>query len=147
MSDSLQPHGLQHTRLFHPSLSPRVCSNSCPLTQWCHPAISSSIEPFSSCPQSFLATGSFPVSQQLASDGQNIGSSTLASVLSVNIHCWLTSRLTDLISLLFKGLSRLFSNTTIWKHQFFGAQPSIWSNSHIHTWLLDYSFNFTDLCQ
>ena len=97
--------------------------------------ISSSVAPFSSCLQSFPASGSFPVGQNFASGGQSIGISASASVLHINIHGWLPLRLTGLISLLSKGLSRIFSSTTVWKHQFFGAQPSSWSNSHIHIWL------------
>ena len=143
MSDSLRPHGLQHTRLPCPSPSPGVCSNSCSLSQWCHPTISSSVIPFS-CPQSFpasgsfpmRASGSFPMSQSLESDGQSIGVSASASVLSMNIQDWFPLGLTGLIFLLSKGLSRVLSNTTVQKHQLFGAQTSIWSNSHIHTWLL-----------
>ena len=129
-------HILQHARLPCPSLSPRACSNSCPLSQWCHPAISSSVIPFSSCPQSFPASGSFPVSQIFASGGESIGAS--ASVLTVNSQGWFPLGLTGLISLLsLKGLSRVFSSTTVRKHQFFGTQLSLWSNSHIHTWLLE----------
>ena len=133
---TLQPHRLQHTRLPCPSLSPRVCSNSCLLRQWCHPAISSSVIPFSSCPQSCPASRSFPVSQLLASDGQSIEASASASVLPKYIQDWFPLGLIGLI-LLSKGLSRVFSNTTVWKHWFFGTQPSLWSNSHIHTWLLE----------
>ena len=135
-SDSLQLHGPQGARLPCPSLSPRVYSNSCPLSQWCYPTMSSSAAPFSSCPQSFPASGSFPMSQLFPSGGQSIGAS--ASVLPVNIQGWFPLGLTGLISLLSKGLSRVLSNTTIWKHQFFGAQP-LWSNSHICTWLLEKS--------
>ena len=123
VSDSLRPHGLQHARLPCPSPSSRVCSNSCPLSQWCHPTISSSVFPFSSCPQSFPASGSFLVSQFFASGGQSIGVS--ASVLPMNIQDWFPLRWTGLISLLSKGLSGVFSNTTVRKHQFFGAQPSL----------------------
>ena len=122
MPNSLQPHGLQHTRLPCPSLSPGVCSTSCPLSWWCHPTISSSIIPFSFCPQSFPASGSFPVSWLFALGGQSIGVS--ASVLPVNIQDWFPLGLTGLIPLQSKGLSRVFSSTTIWKHQFFSAQPS-----------------------
>ena len=136
MSNSLQPHRLQHTRLLCPSLSPRGCSNSCPLRPWCHPTISSSVTPFS-CPQSFPASGSFLVSQHFTPDGQSIGASASASVLPVNILGWVPLGLTGLISLQSKGLSRVFSNTTVQKHQFFGAQPSLWSNSHFCTWLLE----------
>ena len=112
-SDSLWPHGLQHTRLPCPSLSPRVCSNSCPWSQWCHPTISSSVIPFSSCFQSFPTSGSFPMSQFFASCGQNIGPSSSASVLPMNIQDWFPLELTGLISLQSKGLSRVFSNTTV----------------------------------
>ena len=116
-------------------LSPRVCSNSCPLSWWCHPAISSSVLPSSSCPQSFLASGSFPMSRLFVPGSQSIGAS--ASALPMNIQGWFPSGLTGLISLLSKRLSRVFSGTTIQKHQFFGTQPSLWSNSHIHTWRLE----------
>ena len=134
MSDSLWPYGLQHTRLPCPSLSPRVCSNSCSLSRWCHPTISSSVTHFS-CHQSFPASGSFPVSWLFASGSQSNGAS--ASVLTMNIQGWFPSGLTGMISLLSKGLSRVFSITTVWKHQFFSAQPSLLSNSHIYTWLLE----------
>ena len=112
-----------------------VCSNSCPLSQWCHPAISSSVAPFSSCPQTFPASGSFPVSLLFVSGGQSIGASVSTSVLPVNIKGWFPLGLTGLI-LQSKGLSSVFSSATVWKHPFFGAQPSLWSNCHIHTWLL-----------
>ena len=115
MSDSLQPHGLQHARPPCPSPTPGVYSNSCPLSRWCHPAISSSVVPFSSCPQSFPASGSFLMSQLFASDGQSIGAS--ASVLPMNIQGWFPFGLIGLISLLSKGLSRIFSNTTVQMHQ------------------------------
>ena len=121
VSDSLRPHGLQHTRLPCPSPSPRACSNSCPSSQWCHPTISSSVASFSSCPQSFPASGSFPMSGLFASGGQSIGASASASVLLMNIQGWFPWGLTDLISLQSKGLSRVFSSTTIWKHQFFSC--------------------------
>ena len=111
MSNSLCPHGLQHARLPCPSPTPGACSNSCPLSQWCHPTISSSVVPFSSCPQSFPASGSFLMSQFFASDGQSIGAST--SVLSMNIQDWFPLGLTGLISLLSKGLSKVFSITTV----------------------------------
>ena len=114
MSDFLQPHGLQHTRLPCP-VSPRVCPDSWPLIRWCHPTISSSLVPFSSCLQSFPASGSFPMSQFFTSGGQSFGAS--ASVLPVNIQGWFPLGLTGLISLLSKGLSRVFSSTTIQKHQ------------------------------
>ena len=134
MSDSSQPHELQHARFPYPSLSPRVCSNSCPLSRWCHPTISS-CHPFSFCPQSFPALGSCPMSWLFASGGQNIGA--LALVLPVSIQGWFPLGLTSLICLLPKGLSRVFSNTTVPKNQFFSTQPSLWSNSHICTWLLE----------
>jgi len=125
----LRLHGLWHARLPCPSLSPWVCSNSYPLSQWCHPT---SVIPFSSCPQSFSASGSFPVSQLFASGGQSIGASASALVLPVNIQGWFPLGLTGWISLLSKGHSRVFSSTTVKKHPFFGTQPSLWSNSHIH---------------
>ena len=131
---SLQLHGLQHARLPCPSLSPRVCSNSCPLSQWCHPTISSSVVSFSSCLHSFPASGSLPMSQLFTSGGQRIGVSALASVLPMNIQGWFPLGLTSVISLLSNGLSRVFSSTTIWKHQFFSAQSSLWSNSHMTIW-------------
>ena len=133
----LWPHGLQHTRLPCPSPPPGACSNSCPLSWWCHPTISSSVVPFSFCLQSFPASGSFPMTQFFASGGQTIGTSASTSVLPMNIEGWFPLGLTDLISLLAKGPSRVFSNTTVRKHRFFGPQPSLWSNSHIHTWLLE----------
>ena len=117
MSDSLWPHGLQHARLPYPSLSPGVHSNSCPLSWWCHPTISSSIIAFSS-PQSYPASGSFPVSWLFTSGGQSIRASASASVLPMNIQGWFPLGLTSLISLLSKGLSRVFSSTTARKHQF-----------------------------
>ena len=127
MSDSLQPHELLHTRLPCPSLSPRVWSNSFPLSWRCHPIISFSVAPFSSCPQSFPASWSFPVSFLFTSGGQIIGLSALASVLPKNILGLFPLGLTGLISLLSKGLARVFSSTTVWKHQFFGTQPSLFS--------------------
>ena len=135
MSDSLRPHELQHCRLPYPSLSPWLCSNSCPLSQWCHPSISSSVVSFSSCPQSFPASGSFPVSQLFTSGGQSIRAS--ASVLPMSIQGWFPLGWTDLVSLLSKGLSRVFSNTTVQKCQFLGTQPYLWANSHIYIWLLE----------
>ena len=132
VSDSLQPHGLQHARLPCPSLSPRVCPNSYLLSQWCHPAISSSsVPPISFCLQSFPASGPFPMRQFFTSGGQSTGAS--ASVLPMNIKGWFPLGLTDLISMQSKGLSRVFSYITVQKHQFFGAQLSLWSNSHIYT--------------
>ena len=136
-SDSYWPHGLQHARLPCPSPTPRAYSNSCPSSWWCHPTISSSVIPFFSCLQSFPASGSFPMSQFVASCGQSIGASASASVLPMNIQDWFPLGWTGWISLLSKGLSRVFSNTTVQKHQFFSAQLSLWSNSHIHTWLLE----------
>ena len=124
MSDCLWPHGLQHSRLPYPSLSPRVCSNSCPLSQWCHPTISSSIVPFSSCLQSFPSSGSFPLRQFFTSSGQSFGASASASVFPMNIQDWFPLVLTGLISCQSKGCSRVFSNTTVKKHQFFRAQHS-----------------------
>ena len=137
MSDSLWPHESQHARHPCPSQTPGVFSNSCPLSQWCHPAISSSVVPFSSCPQSLPASGSFPMSQLFAWDGQNIGVSASASVLPVNTRDWSPLGWTGWISLQSKGLSRVFSDTTVQKHQFFSAQLSSQSNSHIHTWPLE----------
>ena len=189
MSDSLRPYRLQHIRLPCPSASPGACPNSCPLSRWCHPTISSSVVHFSSCPQSFPASRSFPMSwlftsggpsigalasvfpmniqgwfplgltglislqskrlsrvfwsiiiwkhQFFASGGQSIGASASASVFPMNIQGWFPLGLTSLISLQSKGLSRVFSSPTVWKHQFFRTQPSLWSSSHIHTWLLE----------
>ena len=137
MSDSLWSHGLQYTRLPCPSLSSGACSSSCPLSWWCHSTISSSVVPFSSYLQSFPASGSFLMSELFVSGGQSIGASASALVLPMNIQDWFPLGLTNLISLQSKGLSRVFSNTTVWKHQFFSAQPLLWSNSHIHTWLME----------
>ena len=134
MSNSLWPNGLQHARLPCPWPTLRVCSNSCPLSRWCHPTISPSVIFFSLRSQSFAASGSFQMSQFFASGGQSIRAS--ASVLPMNIQDWLLLGLTGLISLQFEGLSRVFSNTTVQNHQFFSAQLSLWSSSHIHTWLL-----------
>ena len=133
MSDCLQPHELQHARLLCLSLSPWVCANSHPLSQWCHPTISSSVVPFSSSPQSFPASGSFPVSQFFSSGGQSIGASASALVLPMNIQDWFPLGLTSLISLQSKGYSRVFSNTTVQKHQFFGAQLCMVQLSHPYT--------------
>ena len=135
-SDSLRPHGLQHARLPCPSPTLGACSDSCPSSWWCHPTILSSVISFSSCTQSFPASGSFPVSQFFTSGGQSVGASASASVLSMNIQDWFPLELTGWICLPSKGLSRVFSNTTVQKHQFFGAQLSLWSNSHIHLWQL-----------
>ena len=123
MTDSLPPHGLRHTRLPCLSLSPGACSNSCPLSWWCHPTISSSVACFSSCLQSVPASRSFPVSWVFTSGDQTIGAS--ASVLPMNIQGWFPLGLTSLVSLQSKGLSRVFSSNTVQKHQFFGAQPSL----------------------
>ena len=125
ISDSWQPHGLQHARPPCPSPTPGAYSNLCPLSQWCHPTISSSVVPFSSCLQSFPASGSFPMSQLFTSDGQSIGVSASASVLPMNIQDWFPFGWTGWVSLQSKGLSRVFSNTTVQKHQFFGAQLSL----------------------
>ena len=129
VSDSLQSHGLQHARLCCPSPSPGVWSNSCPLSQWCHPTISSSIILFSSLLQPFPASRSSPMSQLSTSGGQNIGVSAVASVLPMNIQDWFLLGLTGLISLQCKGLSRVFSNTTVQKRQFFHAQLSLWEGA------------------
>ena len=134
---TLQSHGLQHIRLLCTSLSPGDCSNSCPLSRWCYITITSSAIPFSSCLQSFPASGSFPMSWLFVSGGQNIAASASASVLPMNIQDWFPLGSTGLIFLLSKGLSRVFSSTTIWKHQFFSAQLSSQSNSYIHTRLLE----------
>jgi len=131
-SDSLRPHGLQHARPPCPSPTAGAYSNSCPSSRGCHPTISSSVIPFSSHLQSFPASGSCPMSQFFASGGQIIGAS--ASVLPMSIQGSFPLGLTGLISLQSKGLSKVFSNTTVQKHQFFGAQLSLWSNSHIHIW-------------
>ena len=133
MSDSLRPHGLQHARLSCPSPTPR--NYLWPLSWWCHPIISSSVIPFSSCPQPFPASGSFQMSQLFASGGQSIEVS--ASVLPMNIQDWFPLGWTGWISLQSKGLSRVFSTTTVQKHQFFRAQLSLQFNSHIHTWPLE----------
>ena len=128
-------HGLQHARLPCPTLTPRAYSNSCPLSRWYHPTISSSVVPFSSCLQSFPASGSFPMSQFFASGGQSIGAS--ASIIPMNIQDWSPLGWTGWISLQSKGLSRVFSSITIQKHQFFCVQPSLWSSSYIYTRLLE----------
>ena len=137
VSDSLRPHGLQHARLPCPSPVPGAYSNSCPLYRWYHPIISSSAIPFSSHLQSFPASGAFPVSWTFASGGQNIGVPASASVLPMTIQDWFSLGLTGWTSLQTKGLSRVFSNTTVQKHKFFGTQPSLCSNPHIPTWLLE----------
>ena len=137
VSDSLWPHESQHIRPPCPSPTPRVHSDSCPSSQWCHPAISCSVVPFFSCPQSLPASESFPMSQLFAWGGQSVGVSASASVLPVNTQDWFTVGWTGWISLLSNGLSRVFSNTTVQKHQFFGTQLSSQSNSHIYTWPLE----------
>ena len=140
MSDSLGLHGLQHARLSCLSPTPGACSNLCPSSQWCHPTISSSVVPFSSCLQSFPASGSFPMSQLFTSGGQSIGAS--ASVLPTNIQDWFPLGLTGLISLQSKGLSRVFSNTTVHKYQLFGAHllygPTL---TFIHDYWKNHSFD------
>ena len=134
---SLQPHKLQHARPPCPTPTPRVHPNSRPWSRWFHPAISSSVIPFSSCPQSLPMSESFPMSQLFAWGGQSTGVSALASFLPKNTQDWFPLEWTGWISLQSKGLSRVFSNTTVQKHQFFSAQPSSQSNSHIHTWPLE----------
>ena len=141
VSDCLWPHGLQHSRPPYPSPTARVYSDSCPLSPWCHPTISSSVYPFS-CLQSFPASGSFQMSQFLTSGGQITGVSASASVFPMNIQDWFPLRWTGSISLQSKGLSRVFSNTTVQKHQFFGVQlllcPTVTS---IHDYWKNHSFD------
>ena len=137
VSDSLWPHKSQHTRPPCPSPTPGVHPYPCPSSWWCHPVFSSSAVPFSSCPQSFPASRSFPMSQLFTWSGQSIGVSASASVLPMNTQDWSPLGWTGWISLQPEGLSRVFSNTTVQKHQFFGAQLSSQSNSHIHTWPLE----------
>ena len=137
VSDSWWPHGLQHARPPCPLPSLKVCPSSYPSNQWCHPTISSSVIPFSSRLQSFPASGSFQMSQFFHSGGQSIGVSASTSVLPMNTQDWSPLGWTGWISLQSKGLSRVFSNTTVQKHQFFCAQLSSQSNSHIHTWPLE----------
>ena len=138
MSDSLRPHGLHAARQASPSITNSwVCSNSCRQSWWCHPTLSSSAIPFSSCLQSCPESGSFPISQLFASGGQRIGISASASVLAMNVQDWFPLGWTDWISLQSKGLAQVFSNTTVQKHQSFGAQVSLWSKFHIHSWLLE----------
>ena len=134
MSDCLRPHESQHARPPCPSPTPRVHSDTHPLSQWCHPAISSSVVPFSSCPQSLPASESSPVNQLFAWGGQSTGISALASFLPKKSQGWSPSEWTGWISVQSKGLSRVFSNTTIQRHRFFSAQSSSQVNSHIHTW-------------
>ena len=134
VSDSLRPRELQHARPPCPSQTPGVHPDSRPSSQWCHPAISSSVVPFFSCPQSLPASESFPMSQHFAWGGQSTGVSALASFLPKKSQGWTPSEWTGWISLQSKGLSRVFSNNTVQKHQFFSTQPSSQSNSHIQTW-------------
>ena len=137
VSDTLRSHEPQHARPPCPSPTPGVYPNSCPLSQWCHPTISSSVVPFSTCAQPYPALGSFQMSQLIVSGGQSIGVSASISVHPVNTQDWTSLGWTSWISLQFKGLSSVFSNTTVQKHQFFCAQLSLQSNSHIHTWPLE----------
>ena len=137
LSKSLQPHGLQHAKLPCPSPAPWACSNSCSTNWWWHASMASSIVPFASYLQSFPALGFFSNELVFCIRWPKDWSWAFASVLPMNINGWFPLGLTGLISLLFKGFSRIFSNTTVQKHQFFGTQPSLWSNSHICTWLLE----------
>ena len=139
MSDSLGPHGLQHTRSPCSSPAPRIYPNSCPLSQWYHPTISSSVIPFSSHLQSLPASGSFPMSQFYRAGGQSIGVIASASIFPMNIQDWFPLGWAGWVFFLSKGLSRVISNTTVQKHQLFAAQLSLWTNYHIHTWLLEKS--------
>ena len=142
MSNSLQPHGLKHTRLPCPSPTPRAYSNSFPSSGWWHPTISSSVIQFSSCFQSLPASGSFRVSQFFTSSGQTIGASVSASVPPINIQDWFPLGQTGCISLQSKGLSRVFSNTTVQKNQFFSTQLSLWSTlTSIHDYWKNHSFD------
>ena len=145
MSNSLWPRAMQHIRLPGPPLSPGVRSNSCPLTQWCHPTILSSVARFSSCPQSFPESGSFPVTGLFASSGKSIEAAASASVLPMNIQDWFPLELTGLISLQSKGLSRVLSNITVQKHQFFGALYSSTLTSIFDYWK-NHTFDYTDFC-
>ena len=137
VSDSLRPHEPQQARPPCPSPTPRVHPNSWPLSQWCHPTTSFSVVPISSCSQSFPTSGSFQMSQLFTSGGQSIGVSASTSVLPKNTQDWSPLGWSGWISLQSKGLSRVFSNTTLQKHQFFGTQPSLWPNFRILTWLLE----------
>ena len=139
MFESLWPHGLQHARPPCPSPTPRAYSNSCPLSRWCHPTISSSVVPFSSCPQSFLASGSFQRSQLFTSGGQSIGVSASTSVLPMNIQDWFPLGCSGWISLQSKGFSRVFSNTTVQKHQHSAFFMALTLTS-IHDYWKNYSF-------
>ena len=137
VSDSLRSHGSQHSRPPCPSPTPRACSNSCPSSGWCHPTISSSVVPVSSCLPSFPASGSFQMSQLFTSGGQSIGVSASAPVLPMSIQDWFPLGWTGWISLQSKGLSRVFSNTTVQSISSSVFKLSLWSKSHIHTWLLE----------
>ena len=143
VSDSLRPHESQHIGPPYPSPTPGVPSDSGPSSQWCHPAISSFVVPFSSCPQSLPASESFPINQLFTWSGQSTGVSALASFLPKKSQGWSPLGWTGWISLQSKGLSRDFSNTTVQKHQFFGSQLSSQSNSHIHTWPLEKTIALT----
>ena len=148
MSDSSRPHGLQHTRFLCPPLSPRVCSNSCPLSWGCYLTISSSAAAFSFCLQPFPASGSFPMSQLFQSGGQSIGASAMASALLKYIQGWIPLGLAGLVFLWSKKLLRVFSSTTIRKHQFFSTQPSLSSKSmFVHDYWKKHSFDYMGLCQ
>ena len=147
VSDSLRPHESQHARPPCPSPTPGVHPNSCASSRWCHPAISSSVVPFSFCPQSLPASETFLMSQLFSWGGQSTGVSALASFLLKKSQGWSPSEWTGWISLQSKGFSRVFSNTTVQKHQFFGAQPSSQSNSHVHhDHRKNHSLDYTDLC-
>ena len=147
VSNSLRPHGLQHTRLPCPPLSPRIYSNSCPLSQWCHPSFHPLLSPFSSCLQSFPTSESFPVSRLFTSGGQSIGAPASSSVLPMNIQDWFPLGWTGWISLQSKGLSRIFNSTTIQKHQFFSTQPPLWSTvTSKHDYWKNLNFDYMDFC-
>ena len=137
VSGSVWPHELQNTRPPSPLSTPGVHPNPCPLSQWCHPTISFSVIPFSSCPQSFPSSGSFQMSQLFAWGGQSTGVSASSSVLPMKTQDWSPFGWVGWITLQSKGLSRVFSNTTVQKHQFFSSQLSLQSNFHIHTWPLE----------
>ena len=143
VSNSLRPHRRQHAKPPCPSPAPRVYSNSCPLSLWCHPTISSFVAPFSSHLQSFPESGSFQISLFFTSGGQSVGASASASVLPMKIQGWFSLGWTGWMSLQSKGLSTVFYNTTVQKHQFFSAQLSLYSSSHIHTWLLEKTIALT----
>ena len=144
MSDTFWTHELQHVRLPCPSLSPWVCSNPCPLCQWCHTTISSSFTPFSSCPQSFPASGSFPMSWLFTPGGQSIDAS--ASVFPMNIQDWFPLGWTGWISLQSKGLSRVVPSITVQRHQLFDVQPFLWSLTFIYDSWKNHSFDYKYLC-